>query len=392
MFEGFSGREIGVAAALEQAAELVGARGAREGDVGRDHPAQRQVGERLLHRLHPARGAGLHDGVDLLDLRLADQVPNRVVGDQDLECRRAPGAVGGRDEVLRHDSLERAGELDPNLVLLLGGKGVDDAVDRLRRALGVQRREDEVAGLGCGQRGADRLEVAHLADEDHVRVLPQRRAERVGEGARVGADLALVDDAALVPVQELDRVLDREDVLVPRRVDPVEQRRERGRLARARRARDEDQAARLVGEVVEARRHPELLERLDLLRDQPEGGADARALEVGVDTEAREAGDRIGEVELTLRLEELLLLGRADPVDERARVVGQQLREVREALEAAVDPDHGRRAGREVQVGRVLLDHDGEQVVDRMKFVATVTFPFDIRRLELELVLARDAA
>jgi hypothetical protein len=38
------------------------------------------------------------------------------------------------------------------------------------------------------------------------------RPER--EALRVRAQLALVDDALLVLVQELDRVLDREDVLV----------------------------------------------------------------------------------------------------------------------------------------------------------------------------------
>ena len=99
----------------------------------------------------------------------------------------------------------------------VGGKDVDDAVDRLGRALGVQRREDEVARLGRGERGRDRLEVAHLADEDHVGVLAQRGAKAFGEGRRVRADLALVDDAALVLVEELDRVLDREDVLGARR-------------------------------------------------------------------------------------------------------------------------------------------------------------------------------
>ena len=59
----------------------------------------------------------------------------------------------------------------------------------------------------------DRLEVAHLAEEDHVGVLAERGAQRVAEAGGVDADLALVDDAALVPVHELDRVLDREDVL-----------------------------------------------------------------------------------------------------------------------------------------------------------------------------------
>ena len=186
-----------------------------------------------------------------------------------------------------------------------------------RRALGVQRREHEVPGLGCGERGRDRLEVAHLADEDHVGVLAERRAQRLGERRRVLADLALVDDARPVVVQELDRVLDREDVLVPGVVDVVEQRGERRRLAGAGRAGDEHEAARLVRELVEASRDAELLERLDLVRDQPEGGADGRALKVGVDAEAREAGNRVGEVDLPARLEGLLLLGREDPVDER---------------------------------------------------------------------------
>ena len=38
-------------------------------------------------------------------------------------------------------------------------------------------------GLGGRDRERDRLEVAHLADEDHVRVLAQRLAQRLGEGA-----------------------------------------------------------------------------------------------------------------------------------------------------------------------------------------------------------------
>ena len=104
-------------------------------------------------------------------------------------------------------------ELHAHLILLRRREDVDDAVDRARRALGVQRGEDEVAGLGRGQRGRDRLEVAHLAEEDHVRVMPERPAQRRGEADRVLTDLALVDDAALVLVQELDRILDRDDVV-----------------------------------------------------------------------------------------------------------------------------------------------------------------------------------
>ena len=125
--------------------------------------------------------------------------------------RPAPSAVGSSACVTTPCS--ELGDLNADLLLLLRREDVDDAVDRRRRALRVQGAEDEVAGLGSGQRGGDRLEVAHLADEDHVGVLAERGAQRLGEARGIRPDLALVDDAALVAVQELDRVLDREDVL-----------------------------------------------------------------------------------------------------------------------------------------------------------------------------------
>src|SRR5256714_1773181 len=62
------------ARSLEQADQLVGTARARERLVDVDDAAHREIGERLLHRLHPARSVRLHDRVDLLDLRLANQV------------------------------------------------------------------------------------------------------------------------------------------------------------------------------------------------------------------------------------------------------------------------------------------------------------------------------
>ncbi len=56
----------------------------------------------------------------------------------------------------------------------MGGKDVDDPVDRLRGRVGVEGGERQVTGLGDRQGGLDRLEVPHLADEDHVRILPER--------------------------------------------------------------------------------------------------------------------------------------------------------------------------------------------------------------------------
>ena len=66
--------------------------------------------------------------------------------------------------------------------------------DRFRRVERVQSREDQVARLRRLQRRSDRLDVAHLADEDDVRILAQRAAQRGRERARVAADLALLDD------------------------------------------------------------------------------------------------------------------------------------------------------------------------------------------------------
>ena len=110
-------------------------------------------------------------------LALADQVADARGRDEHLGRDAAALAVGGRDQRLGDDALEADRELGADLALLGGREDVDDAVDGLRRVLGVERGEDEVAGLGRGQRRADRLHVAHLADEDHVGVLAQRGLE-----------------------------------------------------------------------------------------------------------------------------------------------------------------------------------------------------------------------
>ena len=82
-------------------------------------------------------------------------------------------------------------------------------MERGARVGGVQRREHEVAGERGLHGDAGRLDVADLADEDHVGVLAQDRLETVGErDAGLLVDLDLVDRREHV----LDRVLDRHDV------------------------------------------------------------------------------------------------------------------------------------------------------------------------------------
>ena len=116
--------------------------------------------------------------VDLVHLVLADEVADRRArasgspSPSRAPCRRSSGSSGWQTIP---SSTQR--ELGADLLLLVGGEDVDDPVDRLRRRVGVQGGEDEVAGLGDASGRLDRLQVAHLADQDHVRVLPQRRAQ-----------------------------------------------------------------------------------------------------------------------------------------------------------------------------------------------------------------------
>ena len=126
----------------------------------------------------------------LVALALSDEVPHRVVGDQDLEGSHHAAAVL-RHEPLGDDGTQGGRQLDPDLLLAPRGEDVDDAVDRLGGIVGVQGREDEVAGLGQGDGQLNGLEVAHLTDEQDVGVLPQGGAESPLEGGAVGADLPL---------------------------------------------------------------------------------------------------------------------------------------------------------------------------------------------------------
>ena len=61
-------------------------------------------------------------------------------------------------------------------------------------------------------------------------------------------DFALIDQAFLVVVQKLDRILDRDHVLFAFGVDLVQHRGERRRLARACRPGHQHQSARLVAQ------------------------------------------------------------------------------------------------------------------------------------------------
>ena len=211
-------------------------------------------------------------------------------------------------------------------------------------------------GLGGGQGGADRLLVAHLADEDDVGVLAQHPAQRTPEGACVGPDLALVDDRALVGMQELDWILDRHDVARRCRVDVVHHCGQRGRLAGAGGAGDEHDAARLLGHLPDRVGQTELADRREAIRDAPADERDRASLAEGVDAEPGQSGDGEREVDLSLGRQLLEPGGLGQDLRQRLLGVGP-LEELgaRKGLQLTRDPGHGGRADFDVKVRALVV-------------------------------------
>ena len=78
---------------------------------------------------------------------------------------------------MRDDIAKGLRETRANDALFVLRIEADDAVNRLGSIDRVQRRKDQMARLRCLHRDLCRLEVTHLADENHFRRLPQCGAQ-----------------------------------------------------------------------------------------------------------------------------------------------------------------------------------------------------------------------
>src|SRR6476646_2603832 len=233
---------------LDLQLELVDIRRPTQGLLERDQALLIQAEDRLLEALHPVlESAGRDRSVDLTGpIFVDDAVANERGGDHDFDGRHASEPVRSGHEALRDRRLQHARELDAYLSLLMRRKDRDDPIDRLRGIERMESGEDEVTGFSGVERRFDGLVVAHLADEDDVGILTEGTPQGLGERGRIDRDLALVHDGLIVPMEILDRILDRHDVRRARRVDVIDHRGERRALAAAGRAGDEDQPAFLL--------------------------------------------------------------------------------------------------------------------------------------------------
>ena len=154
----------------------------------------------------------------------------------------------------------------------------------------------QVPRLGSVERQAHRLGVAHLADHQDVGVLAQRVQQRLRHRGGVSADLTLADEGLAGSQHVLDGAFDGDDVLDFTEVDFLQQRGERRGLARASRARDENQPVAPLDEAVQRGVKVEPFERRVKGRQQPDHKPDPACGPQDVDAAAH-LSDHLGEVE-----------------------------------------------------------------------------------------------
>ena len=349
--------------------DRVGVLGTVDHVAGADPSLGIKLPQEVVEQLHAELAAGLNGRVDLEALRLADQVADRRGDDHELVGGDHALFVHALEQLLREHRDQGRGQLGPHLLLLVGGEGVDQAVNRSRCGVGVQGAEHQVAGFGRGDGRLDGFQVTHLAHQDAVGVLPQGATQGLGEAGHVGVHLALVDDRFFVLVVVLDRVFDGDDVPVEVDVDVVDHRRERGGLARAGGAGDQKQPTRAADEVLHDRWQADDLDVQQLAGDPPQHHGDAAFL---LKDRHAEAG---GLFRVVLRAEAeaevgpafflQLVLGAfgADGLHQRRGVFG--LKRLGLQLDQTATHAHRRRlAHGEVQVAGFLADDGVEQAVD----------------------------
>lgn len=307
------------------------------------------VHEGGVHRLHSLFKPSLDEGGDLRNLSLPDHVRQSRRPQEDLVGGAPALAVFCRQELLSNDGLDGVAQHRSHLALLVGGKGVDDAVDRLGGAVRMQGSENQDPQRGAGQRERNRLKVPHLADQNDVGVFPGGDPECIRETAGVRAGLPLRDETLDFGMNELDGVFDRKDVGLPGLVDLVDDRGQRRAFSAARRTGYDHETPLQVGDLVKHGRQSQVGDREDLGRNDAEDGADSAVLKEEIAAEPRHSFQFIRGIEVPVLLEDVPLLGRQDFVEHLREGRIGEYRSGR-AVHLAFQPEDGRIAHGQMQI------------------------------------------
>ena len=275
----------------------------------------------------------------------------------DLENGHAHRLVDPGDEQLRDHRYQDRRKLDADLLLLVGGKRVDDAVNGLGRTRRVQRAENQVPGFRRRDRRVDGFQVAHFAHQNDVRVLAQHAPQRFGKVRHVHPDLPLRDNGFLVGVVIFDGVLDGDNVrFVALFVDDVDHRRQGGRLAGAGGSGDQHQPARFVEQFLGGGRQADLLHREHLGGNLAQDDAEVTLGLEDAHAEPRHVPEGKAEVGAAAFADALDVLLGGNAAHQLLAVFRLQRRPFH-PVQNAVHANHGRRAHADVQVGSPFRHH-----------------------------------
>ena len=217
----------------------------------------------------------------------------------------------------------------------------------------MQGAEHQVAGFGGGDRQLDRLQIAQLPHQDHVRVLAQGGPQGIGEAAGVVVELALMHHALYRFVGEFDRIFDREDVLSPVLVDVIEDGGEGGGLARAGGTGHQHQPLGGAADLLHDRWQPQHRQLGNAVAQRPQTGGIGAALAIDIDPEACHALEAVGAVELPGLLQ-LLALGIVEHREDQP-VAGFLIQHLLlDRPELSVEAAVGGQAGADVQIAAAI--------------------------------------
>ncbi len=115
---------------------------------------------------------GFHLAGDLGPLAAADQVREGGVVDHHFHRCTAALTIFSGHELLGDDHRQAEGKLRADLAGAFSGEEIDESGDGPAGILGVQGGDHHMTGFSGGQGEGRGLRIAHLTDEDHIRVLP----------------------------------------------------------------------------------------------------------------------------------------------------------------------------------------------------------------------------
>ena len=321
-----------------------------------------QVAKTHVHRVHAELLTDFNHRFNLVHLVVTNQRTDTRRHVHHLVSHHAATA-NARHKRLAYHALQHERKLRTYGLLFALRESIHHTVDCLHARVSMERREGQVTRFCNGQSGTDRFKVTHFADKHHVRVLTQRHLKRLGEAVGIATDFTLVDHAALVLVQEFDRVFHRQNVVVTFLVDLVDHSGQGRRLTRTRSTRHQHEAGGAGRELGHNLREAEILKGLDFERDDTERKSHATTLQVGVRTETCEVRDTKRKVTFLLLFESLFLAFVHQAIGHAHGFVRFQL-VFANGSELTGKTNKGRRTCSNVQVRGATLDHFRKKILN----------------------------